>query len=615
MQESRGSMRSVVRKMEQAMNLSLSRSPLAAAAGEREIKIAGYGYESSDFEFEVATSWALHGVRFQAVIAWVIAAVCVSALCMPQSANSQTNKRPNVLLIVADDMGYSDIGSFGGEIATPTLDALAKEGLQATNFHVLPTCSPSRSVLLSGTDNHRAGLGTMAEMKTPDMEGNPGYAGYLNFEVAALPEVLRAGGYHTYMVGKWHLGHDEKTSPYARGFEETFILVPGGGSHWKDQKGVTPTQTMLYQRNGRAVETLPDDFYSTRSYTDNVLQWMRKNNGDGKPFFAYLAYTAPHDPLHAPKKYIDKYKGKYDGGWDALRAKRFQALKDLGIIHEDTQPFPRLGSVEAWDAMAPRERREAARDMEVYAAMIDYLDEQIKRIFDYLKETGEYDDTMIVFISDNGANGGLAASYPGQTDEYLNSFDNSMENRGLPNSLIETGPGWAQASMSPSRLFKGVTAEGGIKAPLLVKLPGEMSNAGEMNHSFFHIRDLMPTILDVASVLPEEQFEGRKVIPMQGKSVLELFNGKAATPYAGANQVGYELFGLKAFIDGDWKVLWMPEPMGKGDWELFNIKEDPAELRDLSTERPQKRNELVDQWKQYEKDNGVLDLSPAAPSE
>ena len=519
------------------------------------------------------------------------------------------SRRPNILLIVADDMGYTDIGSFGGEIATPTLDTLANEGLQLTGFHVLPTCSPSRSVLLSGVDNHRAGLGTMGEMTTPDMEGIPGYEGYLNFNVAALPEVLKAGGYHTYMVGKWHLGHDAETSPHARGFEETFILVPGGGSHWSDRRPVSPPETMIYQRNGKPVESLPEDFYSTRNYTDNVLQWMDKNQGDGRPFFAYLAYTAPHDPLHAPKEYIDKYKGKYDGGWDALREERFQALKDLGIINQDVQPFPRLDSVEAWDEMSPEKRAEAARDMEVYAAMIDYLDEQIKRVFDYLKEAGEYDNTMIVFISDNGANGHSPWAYPGQTEEYLNSFDNSLENRGLPNSYIEPGPGWSQASMAPSRMYKGFTSEGGIKAPLLVKLPGKMANAGTMNHSFFHIRDIMPTILDVANISHPEQINGRQVIPMQGRSILDVFGGEAATPYAEASQVGYELFGMKAFFDGDWKVLWMPQPFGKGDWELFNIKEDPAELRDLSAENPQKLEELVGQWEQYKEENGVLDTS------
>jgi len=516
---------------------------------------------------------------------------------------------PNILLIVADDMGYSDIGCFGGEIATPALDALAEEGLRLTNFHVLPSCSPTRSVLLSGMDNHLAGIGTMGELKTPEMEGHPGYAGYLNFEVAALPEVLKAGGYHTYMAGKWHLGDDEKTIPHARGFEETFILVPGGGSHWSDRKPVSPPQTMVYRRNGKVIEALPGDFYSTRYYTDVLLKWMKQNRGDGKPFFAYLSYTAPHDPLHAPKKYIDKYNGKYDKGWDVLREKRLQRLKDLGIIRKDARPFPRLPSVKAWDKMPLEERREAARDMEVYAAMVDYMDEQIKRVFDYLKEIGEYDNTMIIFFSDNGANGAHPTAYPGQTDEYLKSFDNSLKNRGLRNSYIDMGPGWAQASMSPCRMFKAFTSEGGIKSPMLVKLPGRMTNAGTMNHSFFHVRDIMPTILDMASVVHSEEINGRKVRPMQGRSVLDLFRGKVESPYAGASQVGYELFGLKAFFVGDWKILWMPKPFGKSEWELFNLRQDPGEMTDLRSEHPQKVKKMIARWEQYKKDNGVLDIS------
>jgi arylsulfatase len=522
---------------------------------------------------------------------------------------SKKTKRPNILLIVADDLGYSDIGSFGGEIATPTLDKLAKEGLQLTNFHVLPSCSPTRSVLMSGMDNHQAGLGTMGELKTPEMEGHPGYAGYLNFEVAALPEVLKAGGYHTYMAGKWHLGHEEETSPHARGFEETFALLPGGGSHWYDRKPLSPPQTMIYSRNGKPVESLPDDFYSTKYYTDILLKWIKEDHKDDKPFFAYLSYTAPHDPLHAPREYIDKYKGMYDEGWDVLRKKRLEGLKDLGIVNKDAMPFPRLASVKAWEIISQEERAEAARDMEVYAAMVDYMDEQIERVFDYLKEIGEYDNTMIIFFSDNGANGHPKTAYPGQTEEYLNSFDNSLENRGLKNSFIEPGPGWSQASMAPSRMFKAFTSEGGIKTPMLVKLPGKMAHAGTMNHSFFHVRDIMPTILDFTGVTHSEQFSGRKVRPIQGKSVLDLLEGKVASPYAEASQVGYELFGLKAYFVGDWKILWMPKPFGPGEWELFNLKQDPAEINDLSKQHPDKLKEMITLWEQYKKENGVLDIS------
>ncbi len=546
------------------------------------------------------------------LLAFVLASVsCRQETEILEEPSSAEARQPNILLIVADDLGYSDIGSFGGEIATPTLDRLANEGLRLSNFHVLASCSPTRSVLLSGTDNHVAGIGTMGELLTPEMEGHPGYAGYLNFEVAALPEVLKAGGYHTYMAGKWHLGHEKDTTPHARGFEETFALLPGGGSHWSDRKPLSPPQTMVYSRNGKKVESLPDDFYSTTYYTDVLLNFIDQDKEDGKPFFAYLSYTAPHDPLHAPKTYIDKYKGKYDQGWDVLREERLQRLKDLGIISEGAQPFPRLPSVKAWNEMSIQEREEAARDMEVYAAMIDYMDEQIARVFNYLREIGEYDNTMIIFLSDNGANGHPPTAYPGQTDEYLNSFDNSLENRGLVNSYIETGPGWAQASMSPSRLFKAFPAEGGIRAPLLVKLPGATSNAGMINHSFFHVRDIMPTILDVAGVEFTLEINGHPVVPMQGSSVRDFLSGNIKTPYTGAGQVGYELFGMKAFFDGDWKILLMPPPFGTGDWQLYNLRGDPGEIVDLSDQYPERLMEMIAQWEQYKEDNGVLDISYA----
>jgi arylsulfatase len=458
-------------------------------------------------------------------------------------------------------------------------------------------------------DNHLAGMGTMGEFHTPEMDGYPGYVGYLNFEVAALPEVLNTAGYRTYMSGKWHLGSEEKTRPHARGFGETFALLPGGGSHWSDLKPLSPPQTMIYSRNGKTVESLSDDFYSTQYYTDVLLDWLERDRGDGKPFFAYLSYTAPHDPLHAPREYIDKYRGAYDAGWDVLRQQRLQALKDLGIVRPNAEAFPRLPSVPAWVEMSSDEQRKAARDMEVYAAMVHYMDEQIQRVLDYLKEIGEYDNTMILFFSDNGANGALPTAYPGQTEEYLSSFDNSLDNRGLVNSFIETGPGWAQASMSPSRMFKGFTGEGGIKSPLIVKMPGAMVNASEMRHSFVHVRDIMPTLLDIAGISHPEEFEGRTVRSMQGRSVLDLLAGEAQASYPGAGQVGYELFGLKAYFDGDWKILWMPPPFGTGEWELYNLKEDPAEVNDLSGEHPQRVEEMVALWEQYKEDNTVLDIS------
>ena len=219
---------------------------------------------------------------------------------MQENKTELKSQKPNILLLVADDMGLSDIGPFGSEIQTPSLNKLAEQGILLSNFHVLPTCSPSRSVLLSGTDNHIAGLGAMGEMTTPKQKENPGYEGHLNKTVVALPEILNNVGYHTYMVGKWHLGEEKGFKPSDRGFEQTFALLNGGGSHWPDQNPVTPTELMTYARNGKEIETLPEDFYSTKTYTDYLLEWLEKDKADNKPFFAYVAYTAPHDPLLMP---------------------------------------------------------------------------------------------------------------------------------------------------------------------------------------------------------------------------------------------------------------------------------------------------------------------------
>ncbi len=453
----------------------------------------------------------------------------------------------------------------------------------------------------------------MGELLTPEMEGQPGYEGYLILQVAALPEVLREGGYRTYMSGKWHLGHEPEHGPSARGFDESFALIPGGGSHWSDMRELSPPQTMIYRRNGEDVEELPNDFYSTTYYTDTLLEWLERDQGDSRPFFAYLAYTAPHDPLHAPQEYIDKYRGVYDQGWDVLGQERLAALQELGAVPEDAVPFPRPPLVPAWEEMSPEARRAAARDMEVYAAMVDYMDEQIQRVFDHLRATDEYDNTLIIFFSDNGANGALPTAYPGQTEEFLASFDNSLENRGLPGSFIETGPGWALASMSPGRMFKGFVSEGGVRSPLVVKSPGTTSGPGAINHSFFHVRDILPTLLEAAGLEAPSRIGGREVVAPQGSSVLGLFTGEVQTPYAGAAQLGYELFGLKAFFVGNWKILWLPPPFGPGEWQLYDLSQDPGETNDLAGDSPERLAEMIALWEQYRIDNGVLDVGVSLP--
>lgn len=532
--------------------------------------------------------------------------VCLTTIaCQQKVSKEKPVKQPNILLIVADDMGFSDIEPFGGNISTPILTQLSKESSLFSNFHVLPTCSPSRSVMLTGNDNHVAGLGIMGEADYPVLQNQnlPGYAGYLSNQVATIPELLRNNGYHTYMTGKWHLGEGPGRDPYDRGFEQTFILSTGGGSHWSDKKALAPPQHMSYTRNGKEVEP-PQDFYSSRNYTDSMIQFIKINKADEKPFFAFLSYTAVHDPLHAPKEYIEKYKGKFDMGWDSLYMQRLKNLQALGIVPQSLNRFAKNPTVPQWNKLDQHHKEEYARDMEVYAAMLDYMDMSIGRVFEYLKKEGMYDNTMIIFTSDNGANGQMASFYPGNEDgKYLGSFENEMENRGSKNSYIEMGPGWAQAVSAPFKFFKTFTTEGGIKSPLVIKMPGKNAG-GKWNNSLLHVSDLMPTILELTNTAYPLEFNGNKIHALIGNSIMPILTEQAGE-VTRTNGIGYELFEMKAFIKGKWKILRLPKPMGTGNWQLFDLNTDPGETTDLSEQYPEIKAELINGWNEYAKTNEV----------
>ena len=537
----------------------------------------------------------------------MIAAIGFASCNQTKQKAENEMAKPNIIIIVADDMGYSDIGAFGGNIATPVIDNLAKEGIKFSNFYVQPTCSPTRSSLLTGNDNHVAGLGIMSEANYPVLERQnlPGYSGHLTKQVVTIPELLRELGYHTYMTGKWHLGEGEGQDPYDRGFEESFILGTGGGSHWNDKKALAPPQHMAYTRNGKEVE-LPADFYSSRNYTDSMLRFIDKNKQDEKPFFAYLSYTAVHDPLQAPKEYIDKYKGKFDMGWDSLAALRLNNLKALGIVPGNIKNSPNP-SIPKWNKVPEHMRHEFARNMEVYAAMLDYMDMSIGRVIDYLKKEGMYENTMIVFMSDNGANGAQATTYPGNEDgKYLATFNNQLENLGLQNSYAEMGPGWAQASSLPFRLFKGFATEGGIRAPLIIKMPGKMKEAGQWKNNFVHVTDIMPTIIELTGTTYPKQYKGNNIHELIGQSVLPLLGGDTNMVKSN-NGKGWELFEMKAYIKDNWKILRLPQPFGTGTWQLYDVQKDPGETTDLAAKYPEVFEEMKKQWNDYVQQNQVYD--------
>ena len=436
-----------------------------------------------------------------------VVALAIILICWPSaSVLADTPKgKPNVLLVVADDMGYADLGSYGGEIRTPHLDALASRGIRATHFYTSPTCSPTRAMLLTGTDNHIAGLGNMAEWLGPKQKGKPGYEGHLNDRVVTVATLLREAGYHTYMAGKWHLGEKPGMWPAARGFERDLSVLDGAGSHWRDMQGLNPARPKLtITRNGKKISELPEGYFSSKDFTDFIINSIEEHRNDDKPFFAYLAYQAPHGPLAVPDDWRDKGKARYDKGYDEVRKERLARQQQLGLVREDAVGFPRLPNIPAWDKLTDKHRRQMARKMELYAAMVENMDHHIGRLLNYLKQIGELDNTLIIFFSDNGAAGEdiaelVKALAPQAKDWFAKTFDNRFENWGRPGSSVDYGPAWAQVSMVPFRQFKGFVAEGGIRAPLIVAGPG-VKHKGKINHSLLHVMDIVPTVLELTGV-------------------------------------------------------------------------------------------------------------------
>jgi arylsulfatase len=513
--------------------------------------------------------------------------------------------RPNILLIVVDDMGFSDIGPFGGEIRTPHLDSLSKSGMIFTDFHTAPTCSPTRSMLFSGTDNHLAGLGSMGEAILPNQAGKPGYEGNLNDRVVSIATLLRDAGYFTCMSGKWHLGEEVEDDPYHRGFQKAFTMLQGGASHFDDEWMMYANYTPIYRENGIRVH-VRRGFYSTEFYTDKIIEYIDSREA-GKPFFAYLAYTAVHDPLHVPDEWLDKYKGRYDAGYDALRKDRLRALKKLGFIPPDTEPFPRLPMIPEWGELTEEQRKIEARRMELYSAMIENIDYHLGRLFQHLRKSASLKDTLIIFFSDNGANGAEMHMYPGTDKDWVErNSDNRYENMGRRFSRIAQGPAWAQVSMTPFRLFKALPSEGGIRSPLIISAPS-MANRGSRSDAFAHVMDIAATILDAAGVdHPGTSYKGRNVHPLRGRSMLKVLKGESDIVYEDDAAVCWELFGFRAVRKGDFKLLWLPKPLGVDDWQLYDLSKDPAELNDLSQERAKLRSEMIEIWNQYAAETGVI---------
>ncbi len=438
--------------------------------------------------------------------------------------NSAPKKTPNIVLILADDLGYSDLGCFGSEISTPNLDSLALHGQIFTNFYTAAACSPSRAMLLSGTDNHIAGLGDMAEHvpAVPNEIGKPGYEGFLNNKVICAAQLLKDAGYHTYISGKWHLGLEPEQSPTANGFERSFALLDAYANHFIPDK-----RESSFWQDGKYVD-YPNGKYSTDLYTDKMIDFIKKDHEDKKPFFLYAAYTSPHWPLQAPQEYIEKYHGRYDIGYDSLRSFRFNALKEKSIVGKNVV-LPPLPSVKGdlynisniplvrWASLDKNGQKIEARKMEIYAGMIANLDYNIGRLIQYLKEIGEYDNTLFVFFSDNGPSSADVNATPDKFNPY--------PYMGTANSFVAYGSGWAHASSAVNSFYKGYSAEGGIHSPMIIKMPYQQKSNG-IDTAFCTIMDLAPTFLDIANTKYPAAYNGKSLTPYKGVSLLSLLTEK-----------------------------------------------------------------------------------------
>jgi arylsulfatase len=547
----------------------------------------------------------------------LLSIILLLAACMGEGQESVSPDaapdRPNILLIVVDDMGFSDIGSFGGEIPTPNLDRLAYEGIRFTNFVSAPMCSPARAMMLTGVDSHLAGFGNMLEELSPNQKGQPGYEGYLNERVVTLPTLLRDAGYRTYMAGKWHLGTGVGKGAAYRGFERSFVLDSGGASHFSDMRPAyapSPEIKANYWQDGVKLEALPDDFdYSTDYYVDRMIEYL-SDEQDDQPFFAYLSFTAPHWPLQAPDEAIARQAGRYDDGYDALAEARLVQQMRLGILPLDAVRSGRSPKETPWDELDDEQKKVEIRAMEVYAAMIEEVDRHTGRLIDLLESQGKLDNTLVVFLSDNGPEGhDLDETWPMDAFPEIRktidaSHDFSYEAMGREGSYVLYGPNWANAGSPAFRLHKGFPTEGGTRVAAFVRYPKEVANSA-VTDDFVFVADVTPTILDVAGVKhPGTTYQGREIEPMTGRSIAPLIRGEGGNDTG--RVTGMELLGKRAIRVGVWKLVHMPAPWGNGEWQLFNLAEDVGETRDLSGIFPDRVESLKSGWVEYAEQNNVI---------
>jgi len=529
-----------------------------------------------------------------------IPVLCLMALV--PSAHGQNDavpaKKPNVVLILIDDSSLMDLGVFGGEAQTPNIDRLAGKGILFSNMHASPVCSPSRAMLLTGTDSHLAGVANLPEFLPKEYQGIDGYGGVLNDRVQTIATRLKEVNYSTYAVGKWHLGHEANTLPPSKGFDRSFVLGGSGASNY-DNHGYLPMKPLAHwYADGIEVE-LPEDFYSSKAYIDQVISFHQAEKNKENPFFAYIAFQAIHAPIQAPKEYVEKYKEVYRKGWNKLREDRFFKAKELGFIPENTPVSDPLSDLKKWDALSAKEQDAYVMSMAVTAGMLEAMDHHVGRYIEYLTEQGMMENTIFIVTSDNGPDGAdYKLSMPwALTHGYHRDYDAKGE-KGYFGYL---SPGWANGLSAPFSFFKYYTGEGGLRVPLIIS--GKGIPESKRTDAFCFFTDIAPTIYDWVGISTAAK-EG--FAPITGKSMWPHMQDFGRAIYEDNEGVGLEAAGSSAYFLNGFKIVKNNIPLGDNAWHLYDIANDPTESVDLSSDRPDVLQKMLAEYEAYERKVGVV---------
>lgn len=520
-------------------------------------------------------------------------------------AQAAAAQRPNIVFVLIDDAGFSDFGAYGSEIATPNIDSLAKEGLRFSNFHTASTCEATRVMLQSGVDHHRAGAGTLSVVIADNQKGQPGYEGYLSDRVHSLGQLMRDGGYATYYSGKWNIGDGVERGPGARGWDRYMSLEQTGADNFEAKVYAPFNLEAVWWEDGQRAK-LPADFFSSKHYVDKLIQFIDEGRSAGKPFMAMLSFQAVHSPLQAPQALIDKYLKLYDAGWEKIRAERYARQVEMGLVPAGLE-LPRVAPDREWTRLSSEERLAAAKKMAVFAAMLDDADQQIGRLREHLRSTGELDNTVFIVMSDNGADAyDLSQLNLPMRLWYRTNFALGIDRMGGKGSYVHYGQDWAEVSNTPFALFKGTSAEGGMRVPFIVNFPGRVP-AGGTTDAFAYVTDFLPTVLDIAGIpLPGDDYKGKPLLRPTGRSLLPLMQGQAEVVHGPDEAIGFEGSGGEAIFMGDYKLTRNGAPYGDGTWRLINLRNDPTESKDLSALEPERLKKMLAEVEAYRERAGVV---------